>query len=395
MASYQYIDDLYIDFYVKAQSHGLYMNDKESAAADNFYNLLFNGEPITRAQSHYIIRILKNHRNFIDEIKLDSSMIDSPIFKNEFRIKDLSRRIDIEVDEHKDVWIVVKQPYEYKDRFDESCLKTKKIPHSKIKWDNEQKIKKYLFDTVNCIMIKEFAEKHRYEISKNFLDLIDQIETVWNEQEKFLKKCRISNGVVELINASESADRYFSENKKDSISNDLLLAKSIGHPLDSIHHTTTVEKISASLSKIFWIKDIDKLITLIADTDSKVCLLINREQMGSWLLEFIDRCDKNNISRSEIKIGFRTSNQEKPDFNQWIKENGHGGDLEQGKILIFKEKPPKWLIEKPGYVKIVVITESFMPSSMMIQDWISNQTCVIFLGNVKPTSFREKEIVLL
>lgn len=395
MATYQYIDDLYLDFYRKAQSHGLFMTDRESTAADNFYNLLANNDPITKPQSHYVLRILKNHRDFLDQMNMDSSLIETPTFKNQFRIKDLTRRIDIETEGKHDVWIVVKQPYEYKDRFDDFCLKSKKIIHSKMIWDNDRKIKKYFFNTVNCILIKEFAEKNQYEMSESFLSFVDQVETVWNDQDSFLKKCRIDDESVTLINASESAASYFQENKKDSLNDDLLLAKSIGHPLDSLYHKTILEKICVSNNRAFWIKDINKLIDLVKSIDSKTCLLINREQMGSWLLEFIDTCEKNQISRSDIKIGFRASNQEKPDFNRWIKENGHGGDLEKGKLLIFKEKPPRWLIEKPGYVKIVVTTESFAPSSMMIQDWISNQICVIFLGNIKPTSFREKEIVLL
>jgi hypothetical protein len=392
---YQYIDDLYLDFFRKFLSGDVSLTQKDEGAAENFYQLLANGEPLTKLQGLYVIRILKNHRDLLHRINADHYDLDQLPFKNQFRIKDTTKQVDVELDDHQNIWIVVKQPFEFKDRFDEACLKRKKNSSFEIQWDNQKKIKKYLFETVNCIMIKDFCDRNHYAMTEKFLNLVEAIEIIWNDQDLYLKKCQITDKGVELINAAETAEKYFLENKTGSINDDLLLAKSIGHDLDTVFNASAIEKICSSKNRFFWVKDLDAAVALFTSIDSKICLLITREQMGSWLSNFIDICCKNNINRSEIKIGFRTSNQEKPDFNQWIKENGHGGNLEDGKILIFKEKPPKWLIEKPGYVKIVATTESFVPSSAVIQDWIAHQTCTVFLGSIKPTSFREKEIDLL
>lgn len=392
---YQYVDDLYIDFYRKVLSRDIFLSQKDEEAAENFYHLLGSGEPLTKLQGLYVIRILKNHKDYLHRINADHYDLDRLPFKNEFRVKDLTKQVDIEFDDHRNIWVIVKQPFEFKDRFDDACLKRKKNSSFEIQWDSQRKIKKYLFETVNCIMVKEFCDKNHYNMTEKFLNLVEEIEIVWNEQDLYLKKCRITATGIELINAAETAEKYFLKNKTGSVNDDLLLAKSIGHELTTTTNANIIEKICSSKNRFFWIKDLGKAIDLFTDINGKICLLITREQMGSWLSNFIEACCKNNINRSEIKIGFRTSNQEKPDFNQWIKENGHGGNLEDGKILIFKEKPPKWLIEKPGYVKIVATTESFVPSSAVIQDWIAHQTCTVFLGGIKPTSFREKEIDLL
>lgn len=384
MTNFQYIDDLYIDFYKGCSAHGLNLNQHEENAAFNFYNLLYNNEPLTIAQSLYVMRILNSHKDYLENLNIDVKLLSELKFKNPFRVKDNSKKIDVEF-KGKDIWLIVKQPFEFKDKFDKACIVVKNPDFHNMVWDSENKIKKYNLDIVNCILVKEFCLHNSYDMSKSFLALVDEVEIIWNNQKKYLKKSKILNDQIILENSSDSAVSYFHSNKTTNINDNLLLAKSLGHPLEKEKKENLIEKICSSTNRFFYTTDLTKIIEICKLIDGKTCFLINREQIDTLLHDMIELMGQNNIPKNQIKIGFRTGNQEKPEFNKWVKNNGHGGNIADGKILVFKEKPPKWLIKEPNFVKLYVTTASFAPSSSLIQSWFYNQTCVIFLGPVKPT----------
>lgn len=384
MTNFQYIDDLYIDFYRGCSALGLNLSRHEEGAALNFYHLLYNNEPLTIAQSLYVMRILNSHKDYLENLNIDIKLLSELKFKNPFRVKDNSKKIDVEFEE-KDIWLVVKQPFEFKDKFEEACVVVKNPSFNSIIWDNESKIKKYNFDVLNCMLVKEFGFQNAYEMSPNFLNLVDEVEIIWNNQKKYLKKSKILNNQIVLENSSDSATNYFQSNKTNNINDDLFLAKSLGHPLEKEKKENLIEIICSSSNRFFHTTDFAKIVEICKSINGKICLLINREQIDTLLIDMIELINQSGISKNQIKIGFRTGNQEKPEFNKWVKNNGHGGNIADGKILVFREKPPKWLIKEPNFVKLYVTTASFAPSSSSIQSWFYNQSCIIFLGPIKPT----------
>lgn len=391
MSQYQYIDDLFVEFYKGCLKNGLTLHNNEQAAA-NFMQLLTNDLPLTKAQSLFVIQILKSHKDYLDMLDIDIDLISELKFKNKFRIKDNSKWVDVEY-QQKEIWIIVKQPFENKDKFEKTCLRTKNINGRNAIWDPDKKIKKYKLDIIiNCILLKDFCLKNSYQMSESFINLVDHVELIWNNQNKYLKKSVVIGDEVKLINASESAQNYFDSKKINKITDDLLLAKFLGHSFDVLVKRNFIEKVCSSPNRFFWTKEISKIVEICELIEGKICFLINKEQTDKWLHQLVEVFNKHNIPKNKIKIGFRSGSQEKPEFNKWIKENNHGGKMDEGKILIFKEKPPKWLISDREFVKIYISTSTFIPSSALIQSWFLNQSCVIFFGDIKPTLIGEKVV---
>lgn len=396
MTNYEYVEDLFVDFYSELISnHRLeVLSKKDESAASNFFQIITSNKEFTRPQANYLIRILETHRNILNEFGLDSQILDEPTFKNEFRILDSQKKIYVEYTD-KDIWICVKQPYILKDTFEDACIESSKSFYKYVLWLSEERIRKYNLKIINVVLAKEFCQKNSYEIDQSLLDLSDIIEEIWNEQETILKKTVIDQGEVKLINASESAIQYFENHKTGNIKTDLLTAKSIGHSLKNPSVKNIIEVIASYDESIFWINDFDLLVKLCSEIDDKICFLVSREKSGQWLQEFVKKLIDHGFDNTDIKICFRTSNMEKPEFNLWIKENGHGGNVDEGKILFFKEKPPKWLLEKENYVKVVMLNGPFAPSSIIVQSWLEQHPCVVFFSELEPSIVRNSSIVKL
>ncbi len=82
-------------------------------------------------------------------------------------------------------------------------------------------------------------------------------------------------------------------------------------------------------------------------------------------------------------------------FKDIFKDNNLGGKVQEGKILIFFHKPPKWLFKDGIDVKIVV-TNSYTPIHEPTSSvWLDTHPCVCYLGEIKPTLTRKQKIVSL
>jgi hypothetical protein len=82
-------------------------------------------------------------------------------------------------------------------------------------------------------------------------------------------------------------------------------------------------------------------------------------------------------------------------FNQWVKDNQIGGSVEGGKLFIFQNKPAKWLFTNDIDVKIILTNSLYPVPSVTTQTWMDTHTCVCFVGDVKASHFKEKNIVEL
>ena len=388
MKEFQFTDDLFVEFYNKCSDC---INNKDSSAAFNFYQHFSSNRPITKAQADYALRILQSYQKYLEALKIEKTLITAPKWRNEFKVLDYRKYIFVEQDANNTIWICVKHPFNIKEKFEKECITARNI---RATWDDEAKIRRYHFYSINVVLLKEFGINNGYELSKEFIDLTEQVEDVWSNQELYNKSCVIDNNEVILNNPTTTAEIFFDANKTGSLSADLMLAKSMEHQL-LYPKANMLETVCSFKETNFWITDRSKLFNLCKQIDGKVVLLLGRDDEQQWIDEFANEAVMHGFIKDSIKVCFRHSNSDKPEFNNWVKDSGFGGKTEQGKFLLFKEKPPKWLLESNNDVTIIVLTGPFLPSSSISQAWINQHHCVIFLGKILPSLIMDKEIVKL
>lgn len=393
MSKYTYVEELFIDFVKHTSTADISIDSADSKPCNDFYLLMIRQEALTHPQSLFIIRLLSKYRKSIESLGLDTDIIDAPKWRSQFRVIDHSKKIFLEKSNNDELLICVKHPYSFKESFEKSCERIQ-MSHREAQWDSQERVKKYTLDAVNVIAVKEYAQQKRYEMSVDFLDLVEYVEQTYEDQDRYLPSCNVEDGKVVIINAIEPAERYFREHQKGNIIDDLFLAKSMGY-VKLYHGKSIAEKICATQNNFFWIKQTRDFLDLVFGLSGKTVITLTKDQPKQWIEKFLIDLVSAGYDPSTCKVGFRASNVDDPDFNKWIKERNLGGDLRKGKILIFKDKPPKWLLEDHDDVSIVASSGAFMPSSSVAQSWISQMPCVIFLGEVKPSMTRGFKIVEL
>ena len=179
---------------------------------------------------------------------------------------------------------------------------------------------------------------------------------------------------------------------------DMFLSKSMGFPLLLDQPTNDlVEKICSSSEKTFWINELSKFFEIQKQIDDTSVIVLDRntKNMLNWLTNFVELSNKFNIPRSDIKVCFRDSDTTSSELNQWIKKEGLGGKVKDGKIFIFLHKPAKWLFKEKIDVKIT-LTNSFIPvNEPTTAKWFKAHYCNIILSEIKPTESKDKRIVEL
>ena len=387
MVPYQYTEDIFLEFYNLMVRHGFALTGQDQSATYNFYSLISNGSLLTQSQAGLIIKILRKHKVIAQKYNFDySDQIENPVWKNEFRILDLTKKIFVEKDEAGELLIFLKFPFSMKETFDRE-FSTEKDHFRHSKWNQEKKLREVKFSEINVVALYEFLQKHNFEIDDSFLEAVELVEEIWANQEDFLPHSTIFENQLVLINSNEYADAYFEKNSTGDIYHDMLLAKSMQFPLIPISKPQEiVEKIASSSNNIFWIDSNEKLFDVYKKIDGKICIVLDRaSHKEQWLENFIKDSEKCQISRSDIRICFRESKESNSGLNQWIKDNGLGGPVEDGKIFIFEHKPSKWLFKDNIDVKIVVTNNLYINPNTYVNDWMSSHPCVIYLGEIKPT----------
>ena len=262
-------------------------------------------------------------------------------------------------------------------------------------WDSEDKVRRLDFYYYNLISLYEFACKHNFEIDDTFLIALGDVEEIWQNQTDILPVSYNMGNSVLLQNASEETFNWWKERYTGNYELDILLAKSMGHPLAS-QPKTVVEKIAASRENSFWMKDNQEFFKLSKSFSGKICVLLDRSSATlPWLQNFVADAEKSGVSREEIKVCFRDSKESTTGLNDWIKIAGVGGKVETGRILIFESKPAKWLFKPENDVTLLVTNNIFPPTNTMARDWFMCHPCVIYLGDTRPTESKGQKIVEL
>ena len=391
----QYVEDIFLQFYDLAAIDQIVLQPQDHTACSSFYSVIIQGKELTQNQANFILKLLSKYQSSLKKSSLDyTDALQNPQWRTSFRILDLSKKIFVEKDNTGTVQVCVKFPYQLKKEFDDEFEDQRNIVSKSI-WDPERKLRQLSVYDTNLIQLYEFALTHKFEIDDTFMIALAEVEEIWQNQEEVLPFSSIRNNWVVLGNSSAETDEWFKTHSSGLIDNDLLLAKSMGYQYSDKPHTM-IEKIAASDSNSFWIKNNTEFLNLCNSVTGRVCIILDRTSNTlDWLNQFINDADTAGIDRNEIKVCFRESKEQDTGINEWIKTNGVGGKVETGRILIFEFKPAKWLFKEKESVKLLVSNNLYPPTNQLTKDWVGSHPCVIYLGDIKPSEQRGQNIVEL
>lgn len=398
MSSLTYVENVFIAFFKEVMKSPYLVDGKDYPAIVSFHRVITSDEALTENQAKFILRLLKKYQRISMAAGVDvNPIIENPVWKKEFRKIDLTKEVFLEVDDQNVPWICLKFPYILKEEFDKEIQPTYETDFSGIfgnsGWDKERKIRKLNFYDYNILQIQEFVIKNNFFMHESFVEAINLADEIWCNSDQILKKSNVTDDRVYLVNADPDTEDFFRKHQKNYLT-DLLLAKSMGFVLEK-NPENVIEKIAADENTWFWINRLDKVIEIGKEIQGKIVFVLDRSSdYKQWVYSFKEKLDMMEVS-DPVRICFRENTQEDAKFNQWIKDNRFGGRVEEGKFLIFLQKPNKWLYNQLEEVKIVVTNGIYPPTDQMAMAFFKSHPCVIFAGDVKPTSNKGFKIVNL
>lgn len=395
MSEISFTEDVFLEFAQAALLNSYSIDSRDIGAINNFYIKIAGGDALTEAQAKYIIKLLKKYYLTAKIMGISyGDVVDNPRWKKEFRVLDLSKKIFVSEDDDKNAVVCLKFPYVFKALFEKEFLGKfpKKIRYH---WDHEKRINIINLYDVNLILLHDFCKLHLFEIDDSFLEVVAAIEEVWEKQYDVIPHSTITDGEIVLVNAAEDALAYWNEHKTDNYFKNMFMAKLMDFPLRlSTKPDNAIEAISSSVHNNFWINDFRRFFDFYKKVDERVAILLdNSSDTLKWLEEFVHSADEMHIPRSDIKICFREDKGSNTNFNSWVKENNLGGKVDTGRIFIFRSKPAKWLLSEEKNVNIVVTNGLFPSMNITTQHWMNSRPCVIYLGSIKASQTKDKEIV--
>lgn len=397
MSNLSFIEDVFIEFYSLTIHQRILLSQQDLTATYSLHEYCINDDKnLTLNQANYLIKILSRYQSQSAQNGLDyRDHLSDPKWKKTFRTLDLTKKVFVERDKNKKIWICLKFPFSLKETFDNE-IKTDRTNSDNNKWDHERKLRLVDAYKHNVMHIAEFVNHHGFEIDNSFLELVSEVEEIWQQQESVTLYSTVLNDEVVLVNSSIDAEIYFNSHKTGQYNHDIFLAKSMGYPLrHNLLKDNILDNICSSTHKNFWIKDNEKFFQIHKAAGGKSAVLLDRntKEILQWLKQFILDAEKYKC-REEIKICFRESGEENSTLNSWIKENKLGGKIEQGSIFIFLHKPPKWLFKDKIDVKLIG-TNCYVPplSDAITSTWLFSHHCLCYLGDIKPTVIRNQKIV--
>jgi len=390
-----YIEDLFVKVYEILSQDWAWSYGSDDEAANNFYNLTKQNLPITENQSKYILKILNKNHKAVADLGFDYvHLLSAPKWKRPFRILDQSKKIWVEKNKEGEISLALKMPYVLKNEL-EKIMSLSSGPWNGNVWDRERSVRLIGIYDVNLIAISDFVEKHRFDIDPSFTETLAQVEELWQRQDEIIP-CSISvNDQIVLKNSTPEAEQWWHENKTGERFKDIFLAKQAGYRFSSENiENSVVEKIASSNHTQFWIKTNERFFELYRRVGGPVAVLVTKNSSSDdFVRKFVSDAEKYGIDRSDIRICYRLSKEEDNGFNQWVKDTGLGGKVDDGKIFVFQNKPPKWLFSQDISVKIILTNSCFPVPSATTQTWMNSHPCVCYVGDISVSNIKEKTIV--
>ena len=389
-----FIEDIFLELCDTFEQQGGSFNRYDRSAAISFYNTIFSQTQLTQNQANYILRLLEKYKNQAQTFGMDYTQeLANPVWRQPFRVIDLSKKVFVELDEENLPWICLKFPYQLKQEFDNDINASEGRDFGNV-WDKERRLRMLLLYDYNIMQINEFVKKHNFEIDESFSDALASVEEIWQEQNKIRPYSTIKDNKVVLVNASDTTIDWFNKHSTDNIDNNLLLAKSMGYVYDG-KPQNKVQKIAGTKSTTFFTDNYKDFFNIAENIDGKVCILLDRSvDPLNWLKNLLMYIDSVKLSREKFKVCFRESNKDKPEFNNWVKENNLGGKVNEGKYFIFKQKPAKWLFNEQTEFKIIVSNNIYPPTNAITRTWMKSHPCVIYFDRVRPSTGSNKVVEL-
>lgn len=395
MISSEFAEDIFKTFYNLISQQKISVQGQDFSPIASFHEKIINGNELTKNQASFLIKLLEKYKTMSAMAGFDYQLrLPDLKWRRGFRVLDLSKKIYIELRENK-LEICLKFPYQLKKEFEDEIDHRGSL-HSQSFWDHETKVRRLNFYHYNLISLYEFALKHNFEIDDTFMNVLADIEEIWQNSDDITPRSEITIYGVALKNTSEATQQWWSTHRANDPLKDLLLAKSMGF-LYQDKPMNLVEKIASCPENAFWIKNYKDFFALTKLFSGKICVLLDRTTVYtlSWLQNFVAEADNSEVSREEIKVCFRNTKELDNGLNEWIQAAGVGGRVETGKILIFESKPAKWLFKSNDDVTMLVTNNIFPPTNNMAKDWFRSHPCVIYLGDTKPTETKGQKIVEL
>ena len=390
----EFAEDLFTEFYHWVSQQKISIQGQDFSPISSFHEKIINGSELTKNQANFLIKLLEKYKTMSAMAGFDyRPQLQDIKWRREFRVLDLSKRIYVELRENK-LEICLKFPYQLKKEFEDEVASRDAL-HVHGLWDPDAKVRRLDFYHYNLIALYEFACKHNFEIDDTFMNVLSDVEEIWQNSEDAIPYSEFGTYGVQLKNASDETAEWWQSNKAGSTDKDLLLAKSMGF-LYQEKPRNLVEKIAASQENSFWMKTNQEFFQLAKSFSGRICVLLDRSSATlPWLQNFVADAEKSGVSREEIKVCFRDNKESTTGLNDWIKIAGVGGKVETGRILIFESKPAKWLFKASNDVTLVVTNNIFPPTNTMARDWFMCHPCVIYLSDTKPTETKGQKIVEL
>jgi hypothetical protein len=393
------IEELFQKFASEVMLSNITVSQADETATFSFVTALTSGEGITAKQGNYILRILNNYQNEVIQLFGSSakSLLVRPVWKHTFRNLDMTKKITVVVDDSKIVWLHIKFPYALKQDFQREFFPDKNATYHH--WDPDLKLHKIKLYEINTVQLYDFGRRHNFEFDKEFLDIYEQVEAIWQDENIVTPYCVIEEGHVIILNANENAAAYFDQHRTGNIKQDLFLAKSMGFLLKINKAETRIEKIASSRANKFWITSVDGLVEFLSELDVYpiVFYLDRSSDVIQWTKDIVNTMELKKFGQGKIKVCFRFDKDDLDGglFNHWVKEEGLGGSMNEGEIFICNHKPPKWMIKEDFAPKIMISNTLYPPTNLGTAATLSSHHTTIYLGSYRPSMKKDTSIVNL
>jgi len=358
------------------------MNDWKAVAS--LVSTINNTGHLTENQRGYVLRLL--HKYFDkNPNKFDyASILNEPVWQSQLRVIDQERRAWIGQSNSGTATLYLKAPYKTYVRLVDL------IPYD-FDWDPQQKIRYHSIRNMNLAMILEYLKQLKFNIDPSLHAAVAVWEEINSSAEDIEPHCKIVDHTVTVKNLCAHAQLYWEEHCTGMPKQDLILAKTMSLRLINPAQNA-IEKIAASTSTAFWTYKFDQAFDIItASTGLTAVVLSQNSDYRTWIEKFIKQADQHGIDRTAIKVCFREKN-DKGNFNEWIKKERITGSVDEGKIFIFLQKPPKWLFTKEKSVSLIVTNNIYPSTDKVTKNWIESHPLTVYLVSIPPSSSRNKKI---
>ena len=307
MISSEFAEDIFKTFYNLISQQKISVQGQDFSPIASFHEKIINGNELTKNQANFLIKLLEKYKTMSAMAGLDyRSQLQDLKWRREFRVLDLSKKIYVELRENK-LEICLKFPYQLKKQFEDEIDNGQTISSHNF-WDHEHKVRRLDFYRYNLIHLYEFALTHNFEIDDTFMNVLADVEEIWQNSDDIIPRSEITIYGVALKNTSEVTQQWWSTHRTSDPLKDLLLAKSMGF-LYQEKPVNFVEKIASCPENTFWIKNYRDFFELTKLFSGRICVLLDRTTAHTlpWLQNFVVEADIGGIPREEIKVCFRNT----------------------------------------------------------------------------------------